>query len=803
VPATGARTSPAVRVTDSGEGGAADGREGASSSATTTRETTKESTRTSGRDDVSATSATHASSRTLTRDGPPATTATTAPVLRGLDRMADGLTTTIDQPIARSVTAADAVRLRRLIRQTSNGDTDFVADVDNAEFVADVDNADIVADVDNAVVRPAGPILDQGLPAGEHDVAIATLPTEARPERVMTRRATNLTPHDVLRRVSLPRAMSRRDRPVSSLTAAVMRRRHEATRTRHSPDRKATISRGGQTSPTPGADVRPPATGRSQAGADPADRGVPQRWDISAAPTSHASTAPPTAPTSNPSTSRPSTTNSSTAAPFSPTRAPSASSRDETSAAASVLRRAIAGDMSQAPVQPASVRPPTPSTSAELSTFSAAVDHRHVVTERAHEVAASLIAGEPIHWPSPGTMFAPATFERRAADAGVSSGARRSVVAPGPGALRSVLRNIDATADEASPITHPEAVRDASRNASTRGRPITAPAAAAARPSRTERAPETFTDIVTSHRDDGHRDATHTDAAPGSAVGPPIVRTAAPKKDQVAARFLTELSRGERSQPQPLPAPYRPMAEAITGHHRVLISTDDASRRALRAVNKIAATTGDVIHLAAPPAVGLRHAELLAHELTHVAHPSPAPRFFADDDRGPEERRADEIARVIARSPLAPTASIGRRAAASTGPTSGDVIRRAPVSRSTRGRPSDAGTTSAAALAEQITRGATTSSSSTHTIRRFDDMPPLPPIPPPNTAPSLATTSTAASGNLAPGSEAFWKQVESTEAGSDWFRSQLQANFDRIVRLLERHMIGELERRGGRNWKGY
>ena len=73
-------------------------------------------------------------------------------------------------------------------------------------------------------------------------------------------------------------------------------------------------------------------------------------------------------------------------------------------------------------------------------------------------------------------------------------------------------------------------------------------------------------------------------------------------------------------------------------------------RRALARVGKLAATTGDTIHLASPrPAP-----EVIAHELTHVAHPSPVPRFFDDDDRGPEERQAEQVAAIMRRAPILP-----------------------------------------------------------------------------------------------------------------------------------------------------
>ena len=267
--------------------------------------------------------------------------------------------------------------------------------------------------------------------------------------------------------------------------------------------------------------------------------------------------------------------------------------------------------------------------------------------------AARLDEDAPIRWPSPGTLFASATRRasghRRRRVVGrpaVGGRARTRRAALGPPAPRRAAAVASTATGDATATRH-------TRRATT-GHVVPLGSPVPARRHTSSRAPARDVRVRLSQRRAIGRRHTRSDVAcPTSrTVSPPIVRTAAPSREHVAARFLTELSHGERRQPQPLPAPYRPMAEAITGHHRVLISTDDASRRALRAVNKVAATTGDVIHLAAPPVVGPRHTEVMAHELTHVAHPSPAPRFFADDDRGPEERRADEIARVIARSPL-------------------------------------------------------------------------------------------------------------------------------------------------------
>src|SRR5690606_30698437 len=109
-----------------------------------------------------------------------------------------------------------------------------------------------------------------------------------------------------------------------------------------------------------------------------------------------------------------------------------------------------------------------------------------------------------------------------------------------------------------------------------------------------------------------------------------------------------EVLRRAPAAPAPLPRHWRPLARAITGTRHVRVSTNSGSRAALRAAGKVAATTGDVIHLARP----LRSeadAPLLAHELTHVASPSPAPRFFDDHRDSPEERRAELVADVIRR----------------------------------------------------------------------------------------------------------------------------------------------------------
>ena len=125
--------------------------------------------------------------------------------------------------------------------------------------------------------------------------------------------------------------------------------------------------------------------------------------------------------------------------------------------------------------------------------------------------------------------------------------------------------------------------------------------------------------------------------------------------------FLEELRRHHYQPPRPLPVRYRPLATAIVGERRVHVSTNVASRRALQRVGKRAATTGDTIHLRRAGAAG-RGARPRADPRRP---PSPEPRFFADDRRGPEERQADEVARIMTRAPILPrTTAAGERAAA-------------------------------------------------------------------------------------------------------------------------------------------
>jgi hypothetical protein len=292
-------------------------------------------------------------------------------------------------------------------------------------------------------------------------------------------------------------------------------------------------------------------------------------------------------------------------------------------------------------------------------------------------------------------------------------------------------------------------------------------------------------------------------------VAPTPPATSAPPRtsDELVTRFMTELSATVQRRPDVLPSSYRPMADAITGGRRVLLSTDSSSRRALQAVGKVAATTNDTIHLD-PTAAPRRHIdEVMAHELTHVAHPSATPRFFDDIDHSPEERKAEQVAAIIARSPLAPNAPASSRA-----PDSSPTPSRPPVSspngsipmiRRTTDTSSTAPTGTHAALQAKLASSSGSTSSSRaagvnasalaasitnspdrNVQRRVE-----------NAAPSntIQHTSSGQSG-------VTFSDLDDNDDAETWFIKQIDRNFDHIVHQLEQRMLLDFERRGGRIW---
>jgi len=307
---------------------------------------------------------------------------------------------------------------------------------------------------------------------------------------------------------------------------------------------------------------------------------------------------------------------------------------------------------------------------------------------------------------------------------------------------------------------------------------------------------------------------------------------------------MTELSRHRHEHPRPLPVQFRPIAVAIAPNRTARVATGPASQAALRSVGKVAATTGDVIHLARMPSATPTAAEtqVLAHELTHVAHASPAPRFYADDRPSPEEARADEIGLIMRRSPILPRAAAGAdpvtplvgrptmapsgTTAAVTGPAGragalGAIdpvgpggrarVQRSPSrsasTSSSPSRSSTASTISAAALAARFTGepvpepavsnwDPSSSSVSRSVIQRS----------PSTTVQRWASATKSpgvARGEVTIGTGRDNAPERNPIRFSALNTTHLLDQFDHLVELLEERIIIELERRGGRFRGGF
>jgi hypothetical protein len=357
---------------------------------------------------------------------------------------------------------------------------------------------------------------------------------------------------------------------------------------------------------------------------------------------------------------------------------------------------------------------------------------------------------------------------------------RRSIVAPGSGALAAVLRR---RGTEKHPTPS-----DAQR----RGAPASKPSSVTGQ----HEPPSSFGSAAGSEQ---QASAFQPGSRPVDTT-PRLQRSLdrRPQRPPVADlgdRFLRELSQTIQRRPAPLPMQFRPMADEIAGGRSVLMSTDHASRRALRSVGKVAATVSDVIHFDPGPVPGSRVSEVIAHELTHIAHPSSKPRFFDDIDDSPEERKAEQVAKTMARSPLNPSASlltppkVGNSASAQRStirrtPAAGAQARSAPVTNAS-------GTVSAAALAAQMT-------GTSAPVQRS----PAPVTAPAPAAAAPAAPSPAAPSPVAPAPAASASHLFDSPAADEWFKDQLRNNFSHIMNMIEDRMIEELERRGGRIWGG-
>lgn len=405
----------------------------------------------------------------------------------------------------------------------------------------------------------------------------------------------------------------------------------------------------------------------------------------------------------------------------------------------------------------------------------------------------------------------------------------RSIVRPGTGALQRVLdRRVAARVDDVADLRTPSTRRrvpatraggdltaDTLRRSTDLARPAVderlddpgRPVRAGTRSER--RVPEQPSRWATTPAQSAPPHASSSGAAsPGGAVSDAASHAPAGGED-LSERFMSALSETVRRRPRPLPTAFVPLADTIAGPQRVMLSTDTASRAALRSVGKVAATVDDTIHLdrAAVPAAAL--ASVVAHELTHVAHPSPVARFFDDDVDSPEERRAEQVAKIMAASPLAPSASttfagVQRSPArpASSSSASAAITALARTSgRSTGGivqrSPSSSGGSSGTIAADQLAARLTGSA---------PPAPPRPATPRAAPTPSRSPSGSAVQRRVAPSHMNAPSIVAQAGSGEDegqseeWFVEQLDRQIDRIIRKVEERMIREFERRGGRHW---
>ena len=288
------------------------------------------------------------------------------------------------------------------------------------------------------------------------------------------------------------------------------------------------------------------------------------------------------------------------------------------------------------------------------------------------------------------------------------------------------------------------------------------------------------------------------DIAPGHA---PRVRSLARSE-----RFLAELGNAASEQTSPLPPWAAPLVRSIPGAHPAKMTTGSATRRALRSVGAVAATTGSTIHLAAAPRRSPASIAVLAHELSHVADRSATPRFYGGDLADHGEGRARALGTLAAfaagRAPALGTDSVAAATSAltsrsSTGPSksvsslpvggfggffaAGTEAGRDVVMRSSATEPDELvegpGNTDAPAVAgvEPAELGTQNSAREGHTPGGSADV-----------APAPREASRTASG-LVPGA---------VSAATD-----SHSRMGELLEALEERVLAELERRGGR-WAG-
>ncbi|MEO5900018.1 MAG: DUF4157 domain-containing protein [Ilumatobacteraceae bacterium] len=252
-------------------------------------------------------------------------------------------------------------------------------------------------------------------------------------------------------------------------------------------------------------------------------------------------------------------------------------------------------------------------------------------------------------------------------------------------------------------------------------------------------------------------------------------------------RFLDVLRGAPAQRPVALPDRFRPLARGLT-KRPVLIAHGRASRDALRAVNRPAATLGNVVHLQRAPDTTAATTELLAHELVHAANAPARPRFFAEPGHDHEEHRAQRIGR-LARATQSPsgTAPVSRVYDAAVLPR---VVQRTEVPA--RGVGAAAGSLTTAAT-ETIRRAIGGHRAAAAADRAAGNQPPATPAGPSSGGPSLSGPSSSSSGDNASNTESA-----TTPRRTRRTTTEVLNEFEELIDMIEERVINDLERRGGR-----
>jgi hypothetical protein len=298
------------------------------------------------------------------------------------------------------------------------------------------------------------------------------------------------------------------------------------------------------------------------------------------------------------------------------------------------------------------------------------------------------------------------------------------------------------------------------------------------------------TDVTT-----GVDDAAAVVRSPGIAAGtrPSTQSSTHPDTSAMQDRFLEVLAASPAQRPTALPHRFQPLARGLT-QRPVLIAHDSTTRAALRAVNRPAATLGNVLHLQRSPDDSAATHELIAHELVHAASAPTRPRFYAEPGHDHEEHRAMQVG-LLARASRTSAVDASALPLAKGAPVLPRVVQRTEAAPTPAGVVSSAvAPVSAASPSVQRSVGGSTGTGGSAVSGSATSMP---------SSRSAQGTSTSAGSrvqrSVAEGSETSSAVTTNGLSSESTATTSARLNdFEELVEMIERRVLNELERRGGR-----